>query len=351
MDDRQPLVSVVIPTYQRATLVVEAIDSVLAQTWARQEIIVIVDGSDDGTATLLRRYGDRIRLVEQDNRGLNAVRNRALGMAQGEYIALLDDDDLWRPHKTEFQVRVLEAIPAAAFTFSDFSVFRADGTESAGLASWGNGIEEWCAGFAARRTFDARELPVLAAMGLDSVATFTGDIYHHSLHHPYVLPSASLIRRASIAALRFEEKDSTCGDWEFFARLSRCGGAVFTRADTARNRSHEGATRLTRVREELQLARRVAMTERVWGADADFRGAHEAEYSVLLSQLLTRLGLLHLLTGQRDASRRTLERAAQLDASGFNARLAALRAFAAVPGAAAMLGAARDARRWLRRGD
>jgi len=350
MDDDQPLVSVVIPTYQRAKLVVEAIDSVLAQTWARQEIIVIVDGSGDDTAAVLRRYGDRIRLVEQENRGLNAVRNRALDMAQGKYVALLDDDDLWRPHKTEFQVGVLEAVPAA-FTFSDFTIFRTDGTETAGLASWGNEIEEWCASFAARRRFSPHELPVLPAMGHDSLATFTGDIYHHSLRHPYVLPSASLIRRASIGALRFEETDPTCGDWEFFARLSRCGGAVFTQADTTLNRSHEDATRLTRQREELQLARRVAMTERLWGADAEFRDEYAAEYSALLSQLLTRLGLLHLLDGQRDASRGVLERAAQLGAPGFQARLAALRVFAALPGSAAMLGAARTLRRRLRRGD
>jgi hypothetical protein len=70
-----------------------------------------------------------------------------------------------------------------------------------------------------------------------------------------------------------------------------------------------------------------------------------------MSRLLTRLGLLNLLTGQKDASRRMLERATQLAGPGFHARLAALRTFAAVPGAAAMLGAARSLRRRLKRGD
>lgn len=100
-----PRVSVIIPTYNRKDYVQEAIDSVLAQTYTDYEIIVVDDGSTDGTGEALQaRYGDRIRYVWQENQGESVARNRGIEMAQGEFIATLDSDDLWLPRKLEKQV-------------------------------------------------------------------------------------------------------------------------------------------------------------------------------------------------------------------------------------------------------
>jgi glycosyltransferase involved in cell wall biosynthesis len=103
------LVSVVIPTYNRSALIGRTVDNVLSQTYADTEVIVVDDGSTDDTLTVLNRFGDRIRVLSQANRGPSAARNRGLEVARGEIIAFQDSDDLWMPTKLERQVALLES--------------------------------------------------------------------------------------------------------------------------------------------------------------------------------------------------------------------------------------------------
>jgi len=120
---RPGLVSVVIPTYNCARYLPEAIDSVLAQTYRDFEIIVVDDGSTDNTAEVLARYGDTICVIRQTNQGRSAARNAGILAARGEYIAFLDADDVWLPHKLERQVAVMESQPGAAWCYSDYREF------------------------------------------------------------------------------------------------------------------------------------------------------------------------------------------------------------------------------------
>jgi glycosyltransferase involved in cell wall biosynthesis len=101
------LVSVIIPTYNRGNLVGRAIDSVLDQTHKNTEIIVVDDGSTDRTAQVLRCYGERIRVIAQDNSGPAVARNRGIKLAGGEMIAFLDSDDYWLPTKLATQIDLL----------------------------------------------------------------------------------------------------------------------------------------------------------------------------------------------------------------------------------------------------
>ena len=104
-----PKVSVVIPTYQRAVQVQDAINSVLAQTFSDLEVIVVDDGSSDGTGQILSEiFGDRIRYYAQANQGVSAARNRGIAEARGEWIAFLDSDDRWEKDKLEWQLKALE---------------------------------------------------------------------------------------------------------------------------------------------------------------------------------------------------------------------------------------------------
>lgn len=105
-----PLVSAIIATYNRANLVGRAVESILGQTYENIEVIVVDDGSTDDTRKVLARYGERIRLICQDNAGPGAARNRGIAAAKGEIIAFLDSDDLWLPTKIERQVAVLGRI-------------------------------------------------------------------------------------------------------------------------------------------------------------------------------------------------------------------------------------------------
>lgn len=106
----EPLVSAIIATYNRADIVGEAIESILGQTYKNMEVLVVDDGSTDGTHEALRRFGNRIRVVRQENAGPGAARNRGIEVARGELIAFLDSDDIWMPTKLERQVRLLEKV-------------------------------------------------------------------------------------------------------------------------------------------------------------------------------------------------------------------------------------------------
>jgi len=107
----EKLVSVIIPTFDRAWVLKTAIDSVLAQTYTPIEIIVINDGSTDNTLDILAGYGNKIQVLSQENRGVSAARNLGIKHSKGLYIALLDSDDAWTPDKISCQVSFFEKHP------------------------------------------------------------------------------------------------------------------------------------------------------------------------------------------------------------------------------------------------
>jgi glycosyltransferase involved in cell wall biosynthesis len=103
-DVQWPLVSVVIPTYNRAVYLVEALDSVLRQAYPNLDLIVVDDGSNDHTGQVLKPYQGQIKLLYQANKGVSAARNLGISAAKGELIAFLDSDDYWLPQKLAIQV-------------------------------------------------------------------------------------------------------------------------------------------------------------------------------------------------------------------------------------------------------
>ena len=109
-----PGVSVIIPTYNRRAMLLEAIDSVLAQSTRAFELIVIDDGSNDGTAEHLKSLGDNMRTARLEHCGPAAARNRGVAMANAPLIAFLDSDDLWAPTKLERQLDFMRANPDCA---------------------------------------------------------------------------------------------------------------------------------------------------------------------------------------------------------------------------------------------
>ena len=106
--DRMPLISVVVPVYNRAHVVGNAIDSILSQDFEQFEIIIVDDGSSDNIAAAVARYDDaRIRFARQPNRGASAARNHGIDLARGRYIAFLDSDDTFLPHHLGTMVKLL----------------------------------------------------------------------------------------------------------------------------------------------------------------------------------------------------------------------------------------------------
>ena len=133
-DLHSPRVTAIIPAYNAAAFVRNAIDSALAQAWPNIEVLVIDDGSTDDTASILQAYGEAIRVVSPPNGGLSNARNRGIHEATGTYVAFLDADDRWLPGKIARQVQALTDNPQAGFCSTVTQVEAPDGTPT---GEWG----------------------------------------------------------------------------------------------------------------------------------------------------------------------------------------------------------------------
>lgn len=113
------LVTVIIPVYQVEKYIANTVRSVLAQTYANFELLIIDDGSTDRSREICQQFTDsRIKIIRQENQGVAAARNTGIAHAQGDYIAFLDGDDLWLPHKLEKHVAHLDSSPKLGVSFS-----------------------------------------------------------------------------------------------------------------------------------------------------------------------------------------------------------------------------------------
>ena len=114
-----PDISIIIPTYNRAEWIVEAVESVLNQSFTDFELIVVDDGSTDETPEALAVYLDRLKFISQPNRGVSAARNTGIQFARGKYICFLDSDDLWKPRKLEVQLKEMARHPEFKISYTD----------------------------------------------------------------------------------------------------------------------------------------------------------------------------------------------------------------------------------------
>ena len=131
MENKGPRVSIVTPTYNRADFLGEAIDSVLAQTYDQFEMIIVDDGSTDGTRELIERYADdpRIRYLYQENQGQSVARNWGIAESNGEFVCFLDSDNAWFPDKLARSIEVFEADPSVDVVYGDNVIINEQGEE------------------------------------------------------------------------------------------------------------------------------------------------------------------------------------------------------------------------------
>ncbi|MDJ0744920.1 MAG: glycosyltransferase [Xenococcaceae cyanobacterium MO_167.B27] len=131
-------VSVIIPAYNGAVYIREAIDSVLAQDYSNYEIIVVDDGSTDNTQEVVSQYRDRVSYIYQDNQGVAQARNRGLECAEGKYIAFLDQDDFFLPKKLSEQVAMLEQDDSIGLVNSGWDIVDQQGVKLSAVEPWHN---------------------------------------------------------------------------------------------------------------------------------------------------------------------------------------------------------------------
>ena len=124
-----PLVSIIVPCYNAGRWLAETLESALAQTWPGKEIIVINDGSTDGSLAVAQQFAARgVRVIDQPNRGASAARNHGLRVARGEFIQFLDADDLVSPDKVAAQIALLRTRPAGTVATCAWGRFQTDPT-------------------------------------------------------------------------------------------------------------------------------------------------------------------------------------------------------------------------------
>lgn len=182
-----PQVSVIIPTFNRAAMVTQAVDSVLAQTDASYELIVVDDGSGDDTSSRLARYGDRVRLARQGQRGVAAARNHGARLARGHWLAFLDSDDEWLPGKLARQLRFHAA--------ADWAISQT--------------AEIWLRNGRRVNPHAHHRKP-------------SGEFFLPSLDRCLVSPSAVMLRRDLFDALGgFDESLAVCEDYDLWLRVAR----------------------------------------------------------------------------------------------------------------------------------
>lgn len=257
VDPVLPLVSVVIPSYNSAATLAETLQSVVAQTWPRLEIIVVDDGSSDGTPEVLARHAGRVRAIRQANGGLAAARNTGCAAAQGEFIALLDADDLCMPERIGAQASFMMGRPDVVLCGTEFGAFDEAGVQAERFARHyysrlGRAEQGLAAFFDERVDADvARWLPRPPDAAV-AMAVHVGEVYRHLALGNFIHPPTVMFRRELLAQVgMFDEGIRNCCDWEWLVRASRAGKFAFI--DRPLLRYRRSATQMSGPRHKLQL--------------------------------------------------------------------------------------------------
>ena len=185
----EPLVSVIIPTYNRSAMVMEAVASVLRQTYRPFECIVADDGSSDNTSAELQKdFAGKIRLLRQENRGVSAARNLGIRESRGGYIAFLDSDDVWLPEKLSRQMAFFKHAPSMLICQT---------------------TERWM-----RKGKRVNAPETHRKKG--------GDIFQASLERCMITPSSVIVKRLLLDQVGlFDEQMPVCEDYDLWLRVTR----------------------------------------------------------------------------------------------------------------------------------
>lgn len=208
-----PSVSIILPIYNGETFLPATLASIAAQTYRSYELIVVDDGSTDESATHIHSWKEAhpmipVAYIKQDNAGVAAARNTGVNAARGEYIAFIDQDDVWDAEKLYAQTAALEKT-GALWHYTAFIRFYADGREKRKDDGISESAETW-------RRLMAGVL--------------------------FIPPSVALVRAGVCRATPFEAALAPSDDWDFFLRLSRAYACVYDAVPRVRFRSHAAST-------------------------------------------------------------------------------------------------------------
>lgn len=305
-----PFVSVVIPAYNMAVYVAEALDSVFRQSFTDYEVIVVDDGSTDSTREIVGRYGARVTYFYQPNQGLAVARNSGLRLSAGEYVTYLDADDVWESDNLLVKVHALRAVPCLGGVFSEFSIFDNGGERHA------RGTRELFPFFARTgRTFDDvfRSSHDLVLPDGRHVRMRHGEVFESLFWGNFILPTSMLFNRAFAEAVGpFRPELRTQQDYEYWLRFTKHHPLAYVDDVLVRYRRHPAQlTDYSRI-ENIFLAihRIIDQYEGEFAA----RGRHD-QWVRRKVELLTELAKVYAARGRGGEARARIREALRRDRS------------------------------------
>jgi glycosyltransferase involved in cell wall biosynthesis len=282
----EPRVAAIIPYFMGRQYLTDAVASALAQTYEQLEVIVINDGSPDDFQTVIAPLRSRVRVVEQENLGVAAARNRGLRETQAEYVAFLDQDDVWRKDKIERQVKLLESFPEVGLAHTEACYIDQHGLPTA-----------------------PPRLPFV-------IPKAHGRCTLELLAHNSITTSSVLLRRAALGLDRFPNGMDGCDDWDVWLRVSRTWAFAYIDEPLTYYRVHDANVSRDKA---VMIPGRVKVLERArhWNGSAEVRNTVDRHFQAALTDLA------HL-----EYEKGNLERARELLAAGggrFRQRSAMMR--------------------------
>jgi glycosyltransferase involved in cell wall biosynthesis len=229
----EPSVSIVIAAFNCAQTIGATLDSCLGQRYQNFEVLVVNDGSRDGTARVLDTYGERIKVLTKPNGGLASARNAGMESASGEFVAWMDADDLMAPERIALQAAVLSANTTVEIVCSDFSAFVNDERDfdSSHIASYYSAVNK----LGGIGNILPRQQKVRYMSGTTVVRS--GSAYHALLHGSFVHPPTVMTRRSIFERVGFfDETLRYNSDFDLILRTARIGEIAFVDAPLLRYR-------------------------------------------------------------------------------------------------------------------
>lgn len=234
----KPRVSVIIPVYNAEKFISKTIDSVIAQTFSDWEIIAVDDGSVDRSPQILKKYSEKmpkkIKVITQKNKGVSIARNKAISAAKGEFIACLDQDDLWLPTKLEEQIRVLESNGEVGMVYCDSYVIDENG-----------------------KIIKKSVMESILSRSFIRPKKFRGDIFDELFCVNFISLETVVVRKSVLKKVGlFNPKFKIAEDYDLFLRIAREYPIEFIPKQLSMFRAHpRGASRNVelRVLEEFEI--------------------------------------------------------------------------------------------------
>lgn len=224
-----PLVSVLIPAFNSAGTIQETLESVLRQTYPNIEIIIVDDGSTDKTAQIVLAFNEHIKYIYQPNNGLASARNCGLALAQGEFLALLDADDICDSNRIAIQVAYLLANPDIVLCCTDFSAFRDHhylsdsyiNTYYGVICSVFGGLEKI---YEQHQVINTRLISWCNVVDNQQIRTLCGHVSNKIIHGNFIHPPTVMVRRSVAKQVgSFDQQLRWVCDYDWFIRISLLG--------------------------------------------------------------------------------------------------------------------------------